>query len=137
MSLFEISYLFFSNRVICMFLFVIKGELHSNYIFVRFALIGLDWYSIILFTKMNVFFLPKLTFQHYLHKIYMAFYLLTWTYFNDINGGRNILINSFILRILLMSSDKKNETKPRKTERNMEKKITAMKATSVKMRHHI
>ena len=36
-----------------------------------------------------------------------------------------------------MSSDKKNETKPRKTERNMEKKITAMKATSVKMRHHI
>ena len=26
--------------------------------------------------------------------IYMAFHLLTWTYFNDVDGGRNILINS-------------------------------------------
>ena len=41
------------------------------------------------------FFLPKLTFQQHLHKyIYKAFYSLTWTYFNDVNGSRNILINS-------------------------------------------
>ena len=43
-----------------------KGELHSNYIFLHFALIGLEWDSIT-------------PFQHYLHKIYMTFYLLTWT----------------------------------------------------------
>ena len=35
----------------------------------------------------------------------MAFYLLT--YFNDVNGGRNILINSQLKRILYMSSNKK------------------------------
>ena len=36
----------------------------------------------------------------------MAFYLLRWTYFNDINGGKNILINSQLKRILFMSNDK-------------------------------
>ena len=41
--------------------------------------------------------------------------------FNDVNVGRNILINSRLRRILFMSSDKKNETKPRKTEKSMEK----------------
>ena len=54
-----------------------KGELHSEYIFLHFALIGLEWDSITLFTKNELFFLPKLTIQHHLHKIYMAFYLLT------------------------------------------------------------
>ena len=34
----------------------IKGEFHSNYIFLHFALIGLEWDSITLFTKMNFFF---------------------------------------------------------------------------------
>ena len=34
----------------------IKGELHSNYIFFHFALIGLEWDSLTLFTKMNFFF---------------------------------------------------------------------------------
>ena len=29
----------------------------------------------------------------------MAFYLLTWTYFNDINVGKNILINSQLKKI--------------------------------------
>ena len=48
----------------------LKGELHSNYIFLHFALIGLKWDSITLFTKM-IFFLPKLTFQHHLYKIYI------------------------------------------------------------------
>ena len=32
-----------------------KGELHSEYIFLHFALIGLEWDSITLFTKRNVF----------------------------------------------------------------------------------
>ena len=35
---------------------LLKGELHSNYIFLHFALIGLEWDSITLFTKMNFFF---------------------------------------------------------------------------------
>ena len=49
----------------------LKGELHYNYIFLHFASIGLEWDYITLFTKMNFFFLPKLTFQHHLHKIYI------------------------------------------------------------------
>ena len=36
-----------------------------------------------------------------------------------------------------MSSDKKNETKLRKTEKTWKKKITQMKVTSVKMRCQI
>ena len=36
-------------------LFLFKGELHSNDIFLHFALIGLEWDSITLFTKRNVF----------------------------------------------------------------------------------
>ena len=55
----------------------VKGELQSNYIFLYFVLIGLEWDSINLFTKMNFFFLRKLTFQHHLYKTYMTFYLLT------------------------------------------------------------
>ena len=50
---------------------VFKGELHSNYIFLHFSLISLEWDSITLFTKMNFVFLPKLTFQHHLHNIYL------------------------------------------------------------------
>ena len=55
--------------------------------------------------------------------IYMTFYLLTWTYFSDVNGGRNILINSQLKRILLMimSSDKKKWNKTEKDRKNMEK----------------
>ena len=33
----------------------IKGELHSNYIFLHIALIGLEWDSTTLFTKMSFF----------------------------------------------------------------------------------
>ena len=33
----------------------LKGELHSNYIFLHFALIGLEWDSITLSTKINFF----------------------------------------------------------------------------------
>ena len=67
------------------------------------------------------FFLPKLTFQRHLHKIYMAFYLLTWTNLNDVNEGRNILINSQLKRILFMSSDKKKWNKTEKDRNGMEK----------------
>ena len=56
---------------------VLKGELHSNYIFLCFTLIGLGQGSVTPLTKMNFLFFPKLIFQHHLHKIYMAFYLLT------------------------------------------------------------
>ena len=63
---------------------------------------------------MNLFFLPKLTFQHHLHKVYIAFYLLTWTCFNDVNGGKNILILN-LKESFLWAATKKNETKLRKT----------------------
>ena len=33
----------------------LKRELHSNYIFLNFALIGLEWDSTTLFTNMNFF----------------------------------------------------------------------------------
>ena len=46
----------------------------------------------------------------------MAFYLLAWTYFNDPNGGRNILINSQPKR-----SDKKKWSKTEKDRKNMQK----------------
>ena len=42
---------------------LLKGEHHSNYIFLHFALIGLESDSITLFTKTN-FFLLKLTFHY-------------------------------------------------------------------------
>ena len=50
----------------------------------------------------------------------MAFYLLTWTYFDEVNGSRNILIN-YQLRILFMSSDKTKWNKTEKDRKNMEK----------------
>ena len=53
--------------------------------------------------------------------IYMAFYLLTWTYFNDVNGGRNFLINSQLKRILFISSDKTKWKKTEKDRKNMGK----------------
>ena len=42
-------------------------------------------------------------------------FLLTWTYFNDVNGGRNILINSQLKKNpFLWAATRKNETKLRK-----------------------
>ena len=83
------------------------------------------------------FFLPKLTFHYHLQKVYMAFYLLTWTYFNDVSVGRNILINSQLIRILFMSIDMKKWKKTEKGRKNMEKEIKPMKVISVKMRYQI
>ena len=106
---------------------LLKGELHSNYIFLNFALVGLEWDSITLFTKINFFFLPKLTFQYHLNKIYMAFYLLTWTYFNDVNSSKNLKLKESFLWV----ATRKNETKLRKTEKTWKKKVTAMKVRRI------
>ena len=52
-----------------------KGELHSNYIFLYFVLIGLEWDSITLFTKMNFFFFQNSHFNTtYTRYKYTAFY---------------------------------------------------------------
>ena len=70
--------------------------------------------------------------------IYMTFYLLTWTYFNDVNGGRNILINSQLKIILFMSSYKKKRNKTEKDRKNMEKENNSNEnETSVKKRYQI
>ena len=70
--------------------------------------------------------------------IYMTFYLLTWTYFNDVNEGRNILINSLLKRILFMNSDKKKWNKTEKDRKNMEKENNNNESeTSMKMRYQI
>ena len=61
--------------------------------------------------KNDFFFFQTHILAPFTQDIYMTFYLLTWTYFNDVNGGRNILINSQLKRILFMSSDKKIKQK--------------------------
>ena len=71
---------------------VLKGEPHSNYIFLYFALIGLEWDSMTLFTKMNFFFLPKLPFQHHLHNIYIYIYIHTHTHQKRINNYYFMLV---------------------------------------------
>ena len=43
------------------YIFTSKGELHSNYIFLYFALFGLEWDCITPFTKINFLFLPRLS----------------------------------------------------------------------------
>ena len=87
--------------------------------------------------KNEPFFLPKLTLQHHLHNICMAFYLLIWTYFNDVNGGRNILINSWLKRILFISSGNKKWNKTEKDRKNMEKENKTDGSDLVKMRYQI
>ena len=107
---------------------VFKGELHFNYIFLYFVLIGLEWDSTNLFTKMNFLFLPKLTFQHpFTQDIYMTFCLLTWTYFNDVNQGRNILINSELKESFLWAGTRKMKQNWGRQKKHGKKKITAMK----------
>ena len=56
-----------------------KGELHSNYIFLHFALIGLKWDTITLFTKMNFFFFQKLHFNTICTR-YIYIYLCSFIY---------------------------------------------------------
>ena len=47
--------------------------------------------------KNELFFSTKLTFHYHLNKIYMAFYLLTLAYFNDVNGGKNLNLKESFL----------------------------------------
>ena len=54
-------------------------------------------------------------------QIHMAFYLVRWTYFNDVNVDRNNFMNSQLKRILFMSSDKKRWNKTAKDRKNKEK----------------
>ena len=51
----------------------------------------------------------------------MTFYLLTLTYYNHANVGRNVLINSQLKRIIFMNSDKKKWNKTEKDRKNIEK----------------
>ena len=51
----------------------------------------------------------------------MAFYLLTWTYFNEVIVGRNILIDSQVKRNLFIRSEEKIGNKTQKDRKNMEK----------------
>ena len=67
----------------------------------------------------------------------MTFYLLTLSYFNNVNVGRNILINPQLKRILFLAATGKNKTKLRKTERKRKNKIAPMKVTLAKMRYQI
>ena len=52
----------------------------------------------------------------------MAFYLLTQTYFNDVNGGRNILlINSQLKRIHFYEQPQEKMKQNWKRQKNLEK----------------
>ena len=84
-------------------------------VWLQLSLFYVNWPRIGLY---NLFLISKFTFQHHLHKIYMAFYLLTWTYFSGFYVNRNILINSQIKRILLLAVTRKSKTKLRITEKN-------------------
>ena len=73
---------------------VLKGEPHSNYIFLYFALIGLEWDSMTLFTKMNYFFSSSKTpistpFAQY---IYIYIYTYTHTHQKRINNYYFMLV---------------------------------------------
>ena len=51
----------------------------------------------------------------------MAFYLLTWTYFNDVIEGKNIYSIPNLKECFLLVARRKNETKLRKTGNNTDK----------------
>ena len=51
----------------------------------------------------------------------MAFYLLTWTYFNDVIEGKNIYSIPNLKEYFLLVARRKNETKLRKTGNNTDK----------------
>ena len=69
------------------------------------------WFYNPIYKKWTFFRFQNSHFNIIWHKICMTFYLLRWTYFNDVNVGRNILTNSQLKRILFMSSDKKKWNK--------------------------
>ena len=111
---------------------IVKGELHSYYNSLYFTLIGLEQDFKTLFKKMNIFFSFKTHIStSFAQDIYGLFYLLAWSYFHDINVGRNILTNSQLKESFLLAATRKSKTKLRKTEKKTwKKKITTMKVTS-------
>ena len=60
---------------------------------------------------MNFFPFQNSYFNIIWHKICTAFYLPRWTYPNDVNVGRNILMNYQLKWIFFMSNDKKKMKK--------------------------
>ena len=87
--------------------------------------------------KIELFFSSKIHISTlFTQDIYIAFYLLKWTYFNDVNGGRNILINSHFKRVLFISSGKKKQSKTEKDKKSWKKKKSDG-SDSVKMTYHI
>ena len=112
----------------------LDAPLKENLFLIIFFLIPL-WLALnrIPYSQKWFFSHPELTLQHNLHKIYMAFYLLTRTYVNDVNVGRNILINSF--ESFFISSDKKKWNKIEEDRKNMEKENNTDKI--VKIRYQI
>ena len=77
--------------------------------------------------KNELFFFQNSLLAPFTQDIYMAFYLPTSTYFNDVNGGRNIYSTLNLKESFLWVATRKNETKLRKTEKAWKKKIKAMK----------
>ena len=98
-------------------------RLKEKFTLIIFSLFHLNWPRIAFYNPIykNDFFLSKLFLLHHLYKIYMAFYLLTWTYFNEVIVGRNILIDSQVKRNLFIRSEEKIGNKTQKDRKNMEK----------------
>ena len=107
------------------------ASLKENFSLIIFSLFHLNWPRIGFYNPIykNYFFFFQNIFLHHLHKLCMAFYLLTWTYFSDINGGRPILINSQLKRILFISSDQKKWSKTEKDRKTWKMKVKLMKVT--------
>ena len=64
-----------------------------------------------------LFFLPKLIFHYHLNKIYIAFYLWTWTYFNDVNGSKDLNLK----KSSLWAATKKKMKQNWERQKNLEK----------------
>ena len=68
----------------------------------------------------------------------MTFYLLTWTYFNDVNGGRNILINSQPSQNPFYEQRQEKMKQNLERQKNIEKEKNSNDSeTSAKMRYQI
>ena len=84
---------------------------------VYFTLISLQLDFMALFTRTNFFFFQNSHFNIICTRHIMTFYLVTWTYLNDVYVGRNILISSQLKKIFLWAATRKIEAKLRKTEK--------------------
>ena len=102
---------------------IYKNKLFSSsetHISTPFANLHFNSHFITIYIYMYIYIYIYIYMYIYIHICVCAFYVLTWTYFNDVNEGRNILINSHLKRILFMSSDKKKWDKTEKDRKNIE-----------------